>query len=283
MLSYQHGYHAGNHADVLKHVVLLELLCRLTAKEKPLRYIETHAGAGSYALTSGPAQKNREFESGIARLLTAEAAAGMPEAVGRLVERVRAANRAAAPLSRYPGSPALARAMLRPEDSIFLFERHPAEHGKLAAAMRGDPRITVRHDDGLSGCLGLVPPPERRGLVFVDPAYERSDEHVAVLDVVTKVHRRFPTGVLAVWYPVVERRWVARFHAGFAKTGVRRARVYELGIVPDGARRGLTGSGMIVVNTPWRSEAALLPALRWLVARLEETRSAGAYRAVDLG
>jgi 23S rRNA (adenine2030-N6)-methyltransferase len=280
MLSYQHAYHAGNHADVLKHVVLLELLHRLTAKDKPLRYIETHAGAGYYDLTRGAAQKNREYESGIARLMDSEA---MPEAVTRLVEYVRAANTDKAGLSRYPGSPALARAMLRPEDSAYLFEKHPAEHRKLAAAMRGDRRITVRHEDGLSGCLGLVPPPERRGLLFMDPAYERADEQPAVVDAVAKAHRRFPTGVMAVWYPVVERQWVARFTAALAKTGVRGARVYELNVAPDGSRRGLAGSGMIVVNMPWPSDEALVPALRWLTTLLEQGPSAGAYRAFDLG
>ena len=279
MLSYQHAYHAGNHADVLKHVVLLELLQRLTAKEKPLRYIETHAGAGTYDLARGAAQKNREYESGIGRLIEAQAP---PAAVTRLVGQVRAANGDASALSRYPGSPALARAMLRSVDSAYLFERHPAEHRKLAAAMRGDRRISVRHEDGLSGCLGLVPPPERRGLLFIDPAYERADEQEAVVAAVAKAHRRFPTGVLAVWYPIVDRRWAARFAAAVAKCGVRRARVYELSVAPERAQRGLTGSGMIVVNPPWQSDEALVPALRWLATQLEQSPAAGAYRAVDL-
>jgi 23S rRNA (adenine2030-N6)-methyltransferase len=279
MLSYQHAYHAGNHADVLKHVVLLDLLHRLTAKDKPLRYIETHAGAGTYDLTRGAARKNREYESGIARLV---AATETPESVARLVALVRAANGGTAALAAYPGSPELARAVLRAEDRAYLFERHPAEYRRLAAAMRDDRRIVVRHEDGLAGCLGLVPPPERRGLLLIDPAYERADEQHAVVDAVAKAHRRFPTGVIAVWYPVVERRWAARFVAAVAKIGVQRARVYELVVAPDARNRGLTGSGMIVVNPPWQSDEALVPALRWLAAGLEQMPGAGAYRAVDL-
>lgn len=279
MLSYQHAYHAGNHADVLKHVVLLELLARLTTKDKPLRYIETHAGAGFYDLTRSAARKNREYESGIGRLVAEQP---MPDAVARLVAQVRAANGGTAALAAYPGSPVLARAALRPEDRAWLFERHPAEYRKLAAAVRGDRRIVVRHEDGLVGCVGLVPPPERRGLLFIDPAYERDDEQDAVVDAVTKVHRRFPTGVVAVWYPVVERRRAARFAAAIAKTGVRDARVYELSVAPDAPGHGLTGSGMIVVNPPWQTDDALVPALRWLAPRLEQAPGTGAWRAVDL-
>jgi 23S rRNA (adenine2030-N6)-methyltransferase len=227
----------------------------------------------------GAAQKNREYESGIARLMDSQA---MPDAVARLVEHVRAANGAKAKLERYPGSPALACAALRPDDRVYLFERHPAEHRKLAAAMRGDRRVTVRHDEGLSGCLGLVPPPERRGLVFVDPAYERADEQHAVVDAVAKAHRRFPTGVMAVWYPVVDRQWVARLTAALSRTRLENARIYELNVAPEGRQRGLTGSGMIVVNAPWRSDEALVPALRWLTTRLEQGPAAGAFRAADL-
>src|SRR5690606_27487705 len=137
------------------------------------RYIETHAGAGVYDLTRGAAQKNREYETGIARLLAEPAP---PEPVARLIAHVRAANVGAATLAAYPGSPALARAMLRPQDRAWLFERHPAEHRKLAAAMRGDRRIVVRHEDGLAACVGLVPPPERRGLMLLGPASDGPHE-----------------------------------------------------------------------------------------------------------
>src|SRR5690606_31196975 len=115
---------------------------------------------------------------------------------------------------------------------------------------------------GLEGCVGLVPPPERRGLVLIDPAYERDDEQHAVVDTVAKVYRRFPTGVIAVWYPKVERRWAARFTAAIAKIGLPSARVYELAVAPDSPKRGLSSSGLIVVNPPWQTDEALVPALR---------------------
>lgn len=276
MLSYQHAYHAGNHADVLKHVVLLELLTRLTLKDKPLRYIETHAGAGSYDLTQGAALKNREHLAGIAKLFELRDAE-MPPPVARLVAHVLAANGGRAQLARYPGSPALARSLLRAEDRIYLFERHPAEHRKLAAAMRDDRRIVVRREDGLTGCLGLVPPPEKRGLLFIDPSYERDDEDAAVIDAVAKAQRRFPTGVIAVWYPVANRRRATRFEEAFAKT-VEGAFTCELDVAPDGSRHGLTGSGMLVANLPWSADDGLEAVLRWLVTRLEEGAGAGGYR-----
>ena len=169
MLSYLHAYHAGSHADVLKHVVLLAILAQLTAKDKPLRYIETHAGAGGYSLRSREARKNREYETGIAKLWDAPSP---PAPVAALIALVRGYNGDGAPLARYPGSPWLARERLRPGDSAYFFELHPAEHRALAQAFGADRRVTVLRQDGLTGAIGLVPPPERRALVFVDPSYE---------------------------------------------------------------------------------------------------------------
>src|SRR5688572_6428077 len=155
MLSYLHGYHAGNHADVLKHTVLTAALARLVAKDKPLRYVETHAGAGGYELRAAAAQKNREYEGGVGKLWTAGDA---PEAVARWLALARGYNRSG-PLKRYPGSPWLARELLRPDDDLFLFELHPVEHRALKAACDDDRRTKVLREDGLTGSIGLVPPP----------------------------------------------------------------------------------------------------------------------------
>ena len=265
MLSYLHSFHAGNHADVLKHLVLLALLDRLAAKEKPLRYVETHAGAGGYDLRSREAQQNREFELGIAKLWTARKP---PPLAAALLALVRTYNGERAALERYPGSPWLARARLRDEDSVYLFELHPAEHRALAQSCAGDSRVTVLRQDGLEGCVGLVPPPERRGLVFVDPSYEVKHEHRAVVEMLAKAHRRFSTGVYAIWYPVIERRWVDRFERALRATGIAPMDVYELSIAPDGRGRGLTGSGMVVVNPPWRLREELAAVLPWVAEAL---------------
>lgn len=274
MLSYQHGFHAGNHADVLKHVVLLAVLTHLVSKQKPLRYVDTHAGAGRYDLRSAAAQKNREYESGIGRVLEAGAP---PPAVARLVELVRHCNQGDA-LAYYPGSPLIASSTLRSDDHLYLFELHGAEHAALSRTLGADRRTTVLRQDGLRGCIGLLPPPERRGLVLFDPSYEVKDEHEQVIATLASAHRRFATGVYAVWYPVIDRRWVERLvRAVRARIG-RRFGLYELCIAPDAHGRGLTGSGMIVVNPPWTLHGEMGAALPWLVRSLSGRE--GAFRLV---
>jgi len=278
MLSYQHAYHAGNHADVLKHVVLLALLAKLAAKDKPLRYIETHAGAGGYDLRSPAARKNREYLSGIAKIY---GASGAPAAVARLLDLVHRYNGGATRVERYPGSPWLARELLRPTDALYLFELHPAEHRTLLATLGADRRVTVLRTNGLEGCVGLVPPPERRGLVLIDPSYEVKDEHTQLVDALAKAHRRFATGTFAIWYPVLERRWVQRFERAIRALGLKSVDVYELCVAPDGRGRGLTGSGMVVVNPPWRAREDIALALPWLAHELGD--HGASHRAVELG
>jgi 23S rRNA (adenine2030-N6)-methyltransferase len=265
MLSYRHGYHAGGHADVLKHVVLVALLAQLTAKDKPLRFIDTHAGAGGYDLRSAAAQKNREYLGGIGKLWGATDA---PLPIARWLELVRRYNDNAQNLVRYPGSPWLALESLRPGDSLYLFELHPAEHRALDHKLGTDRRATVLRQNGLEGCIGLVPPPERRALVLIDPSYEVKGEHSAVLDGLNKAYRRFATGTYAIWYPVLERRWVQRFERAVRATGIEALALYELCASPDASDRGLTGSGMLVVNPPWTLGEEMQRALPWLAREL---------------
>jgi len=274
MLSYLHGYHAGGHADVLKHVVLVALLAQLTAKDKPLRFVDTHAGAGGYDLRSAVAQKNREYLGGIGKLWNATDA---PVPVARWLELVRRYNDGAQKLVRYPGSPWLARESLRPGDSLYLFELHPAEHRALEQKLGADRRVTVLRQNGLEACVGLVPPPERRGLVLIDPSYEVKDEHSDVLDALTKAHRRFATGTYAIWYPVLERRWVQRLERAVRATGIEPLTLYELCVAPDASGRGLTGSGMLIVNPPWTLGDEMNDALPWL-ARALGVEGRGSYR-----
>ncbi len=273
MLSYLHGYHAGNHADVIKHTVLTAILARLASKDKPIRYIETHAGAGGYDLKSAAARKNREHETGIGRLWSA---ADAPVAVMRLLALARDYN-GPGPLRRYPGSPWLARASLRAIDHLYLFELHPAEERTLARAFGGERRIKVLREDGLSGCIGLVPPPERRALTFVDPSYERDDERSAVVAAVGKAHRRFATGVIAIWYPVIERRTAERFERALKAELTAPIATYELCVARETGARGLIGSGVLVVNPPWQLDEELVAALPWLTTALERD-GAGSYR-----
>ena len=264
MLSYLHGYHAGNHADVLKHTVLTALLARLVAKDKPLRYIDTHAGAGGYDLRSSAAQRNREHEGGAGKIWAATEA---PAAVSRWLTLAQSYNGSGA-LKRYPGSPWLARELLRPTDDLFLFEMHPAEHRALKKATDGDRRARVLREDGLTACIGLVPPPSKRALIMIDPSYELRDEHRGVVDALVKLHKRFATGVVAIWYPVIERRWVERFERALRATRIDGIATYELTVARERPSGGLVGSGMFIVNPPWQLDEELDAALPWLAQRL---------------
>src|SRR5262245_15263879 len=272
MLSYLHGYHAGNHADVLKHTVLTALLARLVAKDSPLRYVETHAGAGGYDLRAPAAQRNREHEGGVGKLWDASDA---PPAVSRWLDLARRFNGDGA-LKRYPGSPWLARESLRPIDDLFLFELHPAEYRALKKACAEDGRAKILREDGLAACIGLVPPPSKRALVFVDPSYELRDEHRQVVGALEKLHARFATGVFAIWYPVIERRWVERYERAL-RTAIGSVSTYELSIARERHEGGLVGSGMFIVNPPWQLDDELGEALPWLAQRLGVERE-GSYR-----
>ena len=268
MLGYQHRYHAGNHADVLKHTVLVALLEHLLRKDKPFSYVETHAGTGVYDLEAPEARRQREHETGIGRLWARD---DLPEVVAAYVRQVRALNPDAA-LRRYPGSPALALALRRPADPVDLFELHPGEFARLQAACGGAPRLRLVQEDGLEGCIGLLPPPARRGLVLVDPSYELKADFHAVVRMLRHAYRRFDGGVYAIWYPVVERARVERFCRRIGETGIRDVLRFELCVAPDADELGMTGSGMVVVNPAFTLEARLREALPWLEAVLGEGR-----------
>jgi 23S rRNA (adenine2030-N6)-methyltransferase len=264
MLSYLHGYHAGNHADVLKHTVLTALLTRLVAKDGALRYVETHAGAGGYELRTKAAQRNREYENGVAKVWTAVDA---PAAVARWLTLAHRYNGAGA-LTRYPGSPWFAQQSLRSTDDLFLFELHPAEHRALRQAHEGNRRIKVLREDGLASCIGLVPPPSKRALTFIDPSYELRDEHRDVIDAVVKLHKRFASGAIAIWYPIIERRWAERYERALRAAGIGKLATYELTVARERPSGGLIGSGIFIVNPPWQLDDELADALPWLAQRL---------------
>ncbi len=267
MLSYRHGFHAGNFADVLKHVVLVAALDHLKRKPRPVSYIDTHAGAGDYALDAGFAVKREEFRGGIGRLWSETAA---PTAVARYLELVRTWN-GDGPLRSYPGSPVLARQVLEPTDPMNLFERHPADLGALQACLQGRSHLLIRQADGFQECLGLLPPPSRRGLLLMDPAYELKTDYEQVVTTLQHGWRRFATGVFMLWYPVVERARIDALHARLQATGIAAMECWELGVAPDSEGFGMTASGVVVINPPFVLTDALAEALPWLVQRLAPT------------
>lgn len=273
MLSYRHGFHAGNHADVLKHLVLTLLIRSLLRKEKPFFYLDTHAAAGRYGLGSAMARKNREYETGIGPLWKVEDA---PEAVRNYLEAVRALN-GGGKLRFYPGSPRIVRHFLRPGDRMALSELHPNEVKILGEEFAGDKQVKIHHLDGYQALKALLPPPERRGVVLIDPAFELKDERRRLLDAVKDAHRRWATGIFAVWYPIQDRAAADDFLRRFKKSGIRNILVAEFGILPGDEPLRLNGSGMIVINPPWRLDQHLNDLLPWLWDRLAIEKQ-GAWR-----
>jgi len=273
MLAYRHAFHAGSHADVLKHVVLVLLLSRLTQKEKPLYVIDTHAGAGVYALDRGYAAKNAEFETGIARLWTRT---DLPPPLAGYVSAVRAVNPDGA-LRTYPGSPQIALQLIREQDRLRCFERHPTDVRALQAHMKGAGRqATVTAGDGFEGLKALLPPPSRRGLVLTDPSYELRADYHRVRATLRDALARFATGTYAVWYPQLPRREALDLPRELKRLAPGDWLDVSLTVAaPAKDRFGLHGSGMFVFNPPWQLETELRPALPVLVAALAQDTSGG--------
>ncbi|MCG1018186.1 MULTISPECIES: 23S rRNA (adenine(2030)-N(6))-methyltransferase RlmJ [Burkholderiaceae] len=272
MLSYRHAFHAGNHADVLKHCVVVHLLRYLAQKDKAFWYIDTHAGAGAYALHEGYAQKRLEFETGIARLWKRT---DLPAPLADYVDAVRALN-PDNELRFYPGSPYLAWQTLREQDRMRLFEMHTTEIDVLRSNFRdAGRRAIIAGGDGFEAIKALLPPPPRRALTLIDPSYEDKRDYARTLGCVQECLKRFATGVYAIWYPQVTRPEAQRFPAQLKR--LRQDRwlhvALSVGTVPkDGL--GLYGSGMFVLNPPYTLTAALHETLPWLVDALGVDRQA---------
>jgi len=278
MLSYRHGFHAGNFADVLKHTVLVHILEYMTQKDKPLRIIDTHAGAGVYKLNGPQAQKNREFDNGIGHLWSTEQT---PAAIARLVELVRTVNDGKQ-LQLYPGSPLIAQTLMRPIDRLFLHELHPADFQFLRDCMRDDKRIKVEHEDGFAGLQALLPPPDRRALVLLDPSYEVKSDYQHLIKQLLQAHKRFATGTYAIWYPVVLRQRIDEMELALKKSGIKNIQLMEFGLRADNPEYGMTASGMIVINPPWTLWGAMEETLPWLADNLGDETGEAFYRLEQL-
>lgn len=277
MLSYRHAFHAGNFADVLKHIVLLEVLAYLAQKEKPFCVIDTHAGAGKYSLDSDYALKTREFDTGISQLWQRD---DLPPSVANYVDLQKRFN-ANGQFKHYAGSPLLIKQVLREKDKLHLFELHSTEVGLLKATMKQDKRIRIEHAEGLKNGLALLPPIERRGLVLIDPSYEMKSDYTDVVKTLIQMHKRFATGTYALWYPVIERGRNQVLEMAFKKSGIKNIQLFELGINADNSGRGMNASGMIIINPPWNLTATMQTVLPWLAGVLGEN-GAGNFRVETL-
>ncbi|KQB01636.1 ribosomal RNA large subunit methyltransferase J [Vibrio metoecus] len=265
MLSYRHSFHAGNHADVLKHIVQSLILNSLQQKEKPFVYHDTHSGVGRYDLTHEWSEKTGEYKQGIARVWQQD---NIPAELDSYLDAIRQLNQGET-LRYYPGSPRVARAHLREQDRMVLTELHPSDYPLLEQEFHRDRQVSIYKEDGFARLKASLPPQERRGLVLIDPPYELAKEYRDVVRAIAQSYKRWATGIYAIWYPVVNRCDIDDMLEGLQGLEIRKILQIELGVAPDTNERGMTASGMIVVNPPWTLESqmqTILPFLKQAIA-----------------
>jgi len=271
-MNYRHAYHAGNFADVLKHAVLALCLDHLRAKPAPFRVIDTHAGAGRYDLAGSEAGKTLEWAEGIGRLLGVDAPPLPPPveaALAPYLDVVRAINPDGR-LTLYPGSPMIARAMLRAGDRLVVNELHPADNRALAALFRNDAEVAVMGLDGWTAVKALLPPQERRGLLLVDPPFEAPGEFELLARAVAEARKRFAAGTMLFWYPIKDAKRVEEFRAAIAQEGREKSlRAELLARRPDNPST-FNGCGLFIVNPPWTLREKLEIVLPFLAERLAQ-------------
>ncbi|EJL6506096.1 23S rRNA (adenine(2030)-N(6))-methyltransferase RlmJ [Vibrio cholerae] len=265
MLSYRHSFHAGNHADVLKHIVQSLILNSLQQKEKPFVYHDTHSGVGRYDLTHEWSEKTGEYKQGIARVWQQD---NIPAELDSYLDAIRQLNQGET-LRYYPGSPRVARAHLREQDRMVLTELHPSDYPLLEQEFQRDRQVSIYKEDGFARLKASLPPQERRGLVLIDPPYELAKEYRDVVRAIAQSYKRWATGIYAIWYPVVNRCDIDDMLEGLQGLEIRKILQIELGVAPDTNERGMTASGMIVINPPWTLESqmqTILPFLKQAIA-----------------
>lgn len=261
MFGYRHGFHAGNFADVFKHLILIQLLKALQKKEKPFFVLDTHGGAGRYDLRSAEAQKVGEYKEGIGRLWGKDAFESEVMDYLRCVQSFNTAN----PLATYPGSPRIIQQLLREQDRLVICELHPREHPKLAAEMTSNRQVRVLLEDAYKALKSQIPPRESRGLVFMDPSFEMAGEFERLQQAVDMLQKRWRHGMIAIWYPILDREPSVRFHKALKKLNIANLLCVELGVSAYDSPRGMHGCGMIIINPPWQLDTMLervLPQLK---------------------
>ena len=279
-MNYRHHFHAGNFADVMKHVLLLQILTRLNQKDKPYRYIDTHGGAGKYDLSTSEAQKSGEFLNGIHRLVKLDDSIkrNAPEGVQqylKIVEKMREGSGKGA----YPGSPWFALEGMREIDKATIFEMQRDVFQQLYYNVR-DKRAGLHERDAYEGLFGVIPPKEKRGLVMIDPPYEvERKDFPQLVDLIATAYKKWPTGVFAIWYPIKDRAMIERFEKKMIKTGIRRQLICEVCVWPDDTPVGLNGCGLLVINPPWKFSEDADEALQWLFPHLR-MQEIGGHAAV---
>lgn len=257
MLSYRHSFHAGNHADVLKHLTEVAILDYLLQKDKPLCYHDTHAGAGLYSLQSSQAQKTAEYTEGIGKLWQYQPQSPL---LGKYLDVVKQLN-PDGDLNFYPGSPKIAAMLLRAGDQLQATELHPSDFPLLQSQFLQRRLTRIENIDAFAGIKAMLPPLVKRGLVLIDPPYELKTEYQDLIKGLQEAYKRFPQATYAIWYPVIERSSIEAFIAAIVATGIKNQLRIEFNLHPDSPGHGMTGSGMLVINPPYTLAQSLAPAL----------------------
>ncbi|WP_077961741.1 23S rRNA (adenine(2030)-N(6))-methyltransferase RlmJ [Ensifer adhaerens] len=272
-MNYRHIYHAGNFADVLKHAVLARLVTYLQQKEKAFRVLDTHAGIGLYDLSSEEAQKTGEWRDGVGRLLDSELPPEIAAILAPYLSSIRALN-AGSELTLYPGSPKLARMLFRPQDRLSAMELHPDDYETLHRLFDGDFQSRVTELDGWLALGAHLPPKEKRGLILVDPPFEKEGEYDRLADGLARGYRRFAGGVYCLWYPLKQGAPIKAFHEALKALAIPKMLCAELSVRSDRETTGLSGSGLIIVNPPFTLKSELDALLPFLKTRLGQDRFA---------
>ncbi|MBG0801802.1 23S rRNA (adenine(2030)-N(6))-methyltransferase RlmJ [Methylocystis sp. H4A] len=272
-MNYRHGFHAGNFADVFKHALLVRLLVYLRRKETPFRVIDTHAGEGAYDLSADEAERTLEWRGGVGRLADLSgASADVRTLLAPYVDCLGPFDQEGKP-ALYPGSPAIAQKLMRPQDRAIFCELRPDAFAALRRRFSRDERIKAIHIDGYVGLGAYVPPKERRGLALIDPPFEREDEFEAAFDAFSKSYAKWSSGIYALWHPSKSDRDIRKLHNRLRESGIRRILQLSLSIGGDG--EGLRRCGMAVVNPPFVFEEEARSLLSFLAARMAQGEGAG--------
>lgn len=269
MLSYQHGYHAGSFADVVKHLTLTRLLNYMTLKDKPLFYLETHSGRGLYDLHSSQSSKTNEHCQGIDLLWKQKAK--LPSVFSPYIQIVNDLNKSAK-LRFYPGSPCIAIDMLREEDRIYCCELHPREYEYLQKLPHPGKRVFYSQSDGIASLNALIPPPERRALILIDPSFEVKTEYKQIPKAIHSAYQRFPTGVYCLWYPLVDQFYHDQLLRTMAKIGAANALRIEFSLA-NSKQVGMIGCGLWIINPPFTLAEDLKTAFQFLQTLLDPGNS----------
>ena len=277
MLSYRHSYHAGNHADVLKHIVLTLCINSLKEKEKPFLYLDTHSGAGRYLLKSEHSEKTGEYLSGINLIWQQSETPELLNTYLSVLKRYNPFDK----LKYYLGSPLIAKQLLREQDKINLTELHPTDYPLLRQEFSKDKRARVLREDGFSQLKSKLPPESRRGIVLIDPSYEIKDDYQKIPKALLEAYKRFATGIYLIWYPVVSRTQTQKMIDEIVNLGIKKISQFEFTIKPDNNQKGMTASGMIVINPPWKLQQQMQTIMPWLKNTLD-TEKTGNYLIKEL-